>query len=113
MDMYIILTTTSSKKEAKLIAKALLEHNLIACAQWSKIKSLYRFDGKIHCDKEYLLTIKTTAHALESAKALLLEKHSYKLPECVAIKLDDSTPEYLHFVQKNCEKLSNKRDSKD
>ena len=98
MDIYIILTTTSSKKEAKSIAKALLEHNLIACAQWSKIKSLYRFNGEICCDKEYLLRLKTTQNALESAKAMLLSLHSYKLPECVAIKLDDSTPEYLHFV---------------
>lgn len=105
MDIYILLTTTSSKKEAKSLARTLLEQHLCACVQWSKIKSLYRFDGQIHHDKEYLLTIKTTAHALESAKALLLEKHSYKLPECVAIKIDESTPEYLHFVQKNCEKL--------
>lgn len=99
MDLYLLITTTSSKKEAKSLARTLLDHGLIACAQWSKIRSLYRFEGQICHDREYLLTLKTTATALESAKALLLERHSYKLPECVAIKLDESSPAYLSFVQ--------------
>ena len=98
MDIYIILTTTSSKKEAKSIAKALLEHNLIACAQWSKIKSLYRFDGKICCDKEYLLRLKTTQNALESAKAMLLSLHSYEVPQYLAIAVDEISQAYLDFV---------------
>lgn len=98
MDIYIILTTTSSKKEAKSIAKALLEHNLIACAQWSKIKSLYRFNGEICCDKEYLLRLKTTQNALESAKAMLLKLHSYEVPQYLAIAVDEISQEYLDFV---------------
>lgn len=98
MDIYMILTTTSSKKEAKTIAKALLKRNLIACAQWSKIQSLYRFDGKICCDKEYLLRLKTTKSALEETRAVLLSLHSYEVPQYLAIAVDEISQEYLDFV---------------
>lgn len=101
MEAYIILTTTSSKKEAKFIAKALLEHNLIACAQWSKIKSLYRFKGQIHCDKEYLLRLKTTKSALEKARSMLLSLHSYETPQFLALAIDEISHEYAAFIYAN------------
>ena len=52
MKSIIVFTTTSSKKEAKTIAKKLLDKKLAACIQISKIDSLYNWKNRLYDDKE-------------------------------------------------------------
>ena len=46
MKAVIIQTTTSSKEEAKKIAKILIQDKLAACIKLKDIESLYNWDGK-------------------------------------------------------------------
>jgi periplasmic divalent cation tolerance protein len=44
------------------------------------------------------LLIKTTAEGFVAVRDAILELHSYELPECVAIAVDDGSAEYLEWV---------------
>ena len=47
MTAIAVVTTVASKKEARTIALALVEAKLVACAQISKIDSVYAWKGAI------------------------------------------------------------------
>ena len=50
MNAVIIQTTCSTSEEAKKIAKILIEEQLVACVQLSKIESLYIWNKEFCCD---------------------------------------------------------------
>ena len=57
----IIYSTTGSIKEARKIAKILVEEKLVACVNIiPKIESIYRWQGSIEEDDESILLAKTT-----------------------------------------------------
>lgn len=94
----IIQTTTSSKKQAKLIAKILLDSNLSACVQISKIKSHYIWQGKIQTSKEFLLSIKTHSKCALQIQNLIKKHHSYDTPEIIEIKVDSMDKKYQKWL---------------
>lgn len=59
MKAVIVQTTTSNEEEAKKIAKILIQDKFAACVQLKDIESLYNWDGKLCCERETLLSIKT------------------------------------------------------
>jgi len=101
MKAIIIQTTCSSKTEAKKIAKILIDKNLAACVQISKINSIYKWNKKICEDKEYLLYIKTKKENFRKIQRKIKENHSYDLPEILAIKMINASKEYLNFIGDN------------
>ena len=59
-NLILIYVTCVSKKEAKQIARNLIEHKLIACANIiGNIESIYSYNGEICNDNETLLLLKT------------------------------------------------------
>ncbi len=97
----IVQTTCSSKKEAKKIAKKLVEKKLAACVQISKIESIYKWEGKLCVDKERLLFIKTKNKNFKKIQRIIKENHSYDLPEIIEIKITNASKEYLQFIKGN------------
>ena len=57
MSYSIVKTSCYSKAEAKLLAKMLLSKKLVACAQISKVKSFYSWEGKIQKDQEMSVVV--------------------------------------------------------
>ena len=101
MSAVIIQTTCSTKKEAKKIAKILVEKKLAACVQILKIESIYNWDNKLCVDKERLLFIKTKNKNFKKIQRIIKENHSYDLPEIIEIKITNASKEYLQFIQGN------------
>ena len=65
----IIITTTNSKSNAKLIASSLVENKLAACVQIiPKIKSTFKWKDSITEEKEILILIKTIITLAEDIK---------------------------------------------
>lgn len=94
----IVLTTAGSVDEARRIAEGLLERRLAACVNIiPKIVSIYRWKGKVEEAEEWMLLVKTAA-AFEPVRDAILEMHSYELPECMAITIEDGSPEYLKWL---------------
>jgi periplasmic divalent cation tolerance protein len=98
-DKRIVLSTTGSEDEARKIARELVERRLAACVNiLPPVESIYRWRGKIETGREWLLLIKTTAERFTAVNDTIRELHSYELPECIAIEIEDGSPEYLRWL---------------
>ena len=98
-DKLLVLTTTGSQAEAEKIAHALVDRRLAACVNIvPKIQSVYRWEGKVETAEEYLLLVKTRQGRETDVCAAIRELHSYELPECVVLSIEDGSAEYLKWI---------------
>jgi periplasmic divalent cation tolerance protein len=98
-DKRLVLTTAGSEEEARKIAHALVDRKLAACVNIvPQIESIYRWQGKVESAREWLLLIKTTSEKFAAVRDAIRELHSYDLPECLAVTIDDGTPAYLQWI---------------
>ena len=101
MKAVIVQTTTSNEEEAKKIAKILIQDKLAACVQLKDIESLYNWDGKLCCEIETLLSIKTKKELFSKVKSKILELHSYDTPEIIELDISNISENYLKFIKEN------------
>jgi periplasmic divalent cation tolerance protein len=98
-DKRIVLTTAGSEEEARKIARHLVESRIAACVNIvPQVSSIYRWQGKVEEAREWLLVIKTTAAAFEEVRQAITKLHSYDLPECVCLNVEDGAPNYLQWI---------------
>ena len=98
-DKRIVLSTAGSHEEARKIAQSLVERSLAACVNIVPgVESVYRWEGKIESGAEWLLVMKTTAAAFPRLRDALLELHSYEVPECILLSVEDGSPGYLEWL---------------
>jgi periplasmic divalent cation tolerance protein len=103
-DKRIVLTTVGSPEEARKIARELVERRLAACVNISSaVQSVYRWKGDVETAQEYQLFIKTTAAAFPRLRQVLAELHSYDVPECVLVSIEDGSPKYLEWIAESVE----------
>ena len=98
-DKILVLTTAGSKEEARKIGRALVERLLAACVNIvPQVTSVYRWEGEIEEAEEWLLVVKTTREAFERVREAIVEMHSYEVPECICVSIDDGSVEYLSWI---------------
>jgi periplasmic divalent cation tolerance protein len=98
-DKRIVLTATGSEDEARKIARHLVEHRLAACVNIvPQVASVYRWQSKVEEASEWLLIIKTTAATFAQVREAIAEIHSYELPECICLTIEDGSPNYLEWI---------------
>jgi periplasmic divalent cation tolerance protein len=95
----IVYSTIGSIKDAKRIAKNLVEAQLVACVNiLPNIESVYRWEGKIECDKEVVLIAKTTDNNVEKTIERIKSLHSYKVPDIIVLPIIGGLKEYLDYI---------------
>jgi periplasmic divalent cation tolerance protein len=98
-DKRLVLTTRGSLEEARSIAHTLVERQLAACVNIvPQVESVYRWQGDVETATECLLVIKTTLDAFDRLRGALCELHSYELPECIEIGIEDGSAAYLEWI---------------
>ena len=98
-DKRLVLTTAGSQEEANKIAHALVERRLAACANVvSPVQSVYRWQGKVETAQEWLLIIKTTAAVFPALSEAIRQLHSYDVPECIAITIEEGSESFLTWI---------------
>jgi periplasmic divalent cation tolerance protein len=98
-DKKLVLTTAGSKEEARKIARALVQQQLAACVNIvPRVDSVYRWEGEVEEAAEWLLLIKTTGAAFEQVRDAIKELHSYELPECICMSIEDGSAAYLDWI---------------
>ena len=98
-DALLVVCTCPDRAAADAIATALLERRLAACVNRIEgVESMYRWEGKIERDREYLLLIKTTEAAYLRVEQLSVEMHPNAVPEVIGISLDRGFAPYLEWI---------------
>jgi periplasmic divalent cation tolerance protein len=100
----LVLSTASSLEESKKIARELVERRLAACVNIvPKIESVYRWEGKVEEAQEFLLLIKTTESAVNRLREAIHQLHSYEVPECIALSIEEGSAAYLKWIDDSVE----------
>lgn len=98
-DKIVVLVTTSGVRQAKKIARALVEGKLAACANLiTPVRSIYRWQGKVVEERECVMLIKTTRGHFDAVRACVERLHSYSVPEVIALPIVDGAPNYLSWI---------------
>jgi periplasmic divalent cation tolerance protein len=98
-DKRLVLTTAGSEEEARKIARTLVERRLAACVNIiPQVTSIYRWQGKVEDATEWILVVKTTVAAFGEVCQAITDLHSYELPECICLPIEDGSPAYLQWI---------------
>lgn len=101
-DPIVVLVTCGSEEEALKIANALVEDHLAACVNLvAPIRSIYRWQGKIWDEKEWLLIVKTQKHRFETLEKKVKSLHSYSVPEIISVPITEGSSVYLSWIREN------------
>lgn len=108
-DKVVILVTAGSLRQARKIARRLVEQKLAACVNITPpVQSVYRWEGKVETAKEFLLVIKSTRELFDPIKAEVLKLHSYATPEIICLPIVDGSAEYLRWLEESVRKTVSK-----
>jgi len=98
-DPIVAFVTCGSEAEALKIANALVEARLAACVNVvAPIRSIYRWEGKIWDEKEWLLIIKTEKHRFDALEKKVKSLHSYSVPEIISLPITEGSAAYLNWL---------------
>jgi periplasmic divalent cation tolerance protein len=98
-DKRIVLSTASSEEEARKIARHLVERRLAACVNIvPQVQSIYRWKEKVEEANEWLLLIKTTEATFGQVRHAIADLHSYDVPECICLTIEDGSADYLQWI---------------
>ncbi len=99
METVMIQCTVSSKEEARTISHALLEARVAACVSIAAgVESHYWWRGALEHADEALLVIKTTRDRFDDVRRVILQHHSYEVPEIIAVPIVAAHRPYLDWL---------------
>ena len=100
----VVFVTCGSEEEAAKIANSLVDERLAACVNIiSPVRSIYRWEGKIWNEREWLLIIKTQMRRFEELEKKVKSLHSYSVPEIVALPMVEGSTSYLKWLEEMTE----------
>ena len=98
MKFIIIYITHPNIKEAKRVAKHLLEKRMIACVNYFPIESAYWWKGEVVSAKEIVSLVKTKKENWAKVKKAVEAIHPYETP-CIMKLETDSNLSYAKWVK--------------
>ena len=98
-DALVVLCTCPNPEEASRLARGLVENRYAACVNiCPPVRSIYRWQGETQDEEEVLMIIKTSAQAFRALQVWLLDRHSYDVPEILALPVAEGSPDYLEWL---------------
>lgn len=98
-EQLVVWITAGSSEEAETIAQALVAELLAACVSIvPSVTSIYRWQGKVERDQEWLLMAKTRQDVLEDLVRRVQALHSYDVPEVLATPVVGGNAAYLRWI---------------
>ena len=99
---YIVFVTTPSLEVARKLTSGILKNRFAACANLvSGLESHYWWDGKLCCEEEVLLILKTTTECLKELETFVMEEHPYDTPEFISLPIASGSQKYLDWLVAN------------
>ena len=102
MTAFVCFCACPDQAVARRIADALVDERLAACVNLLPgLRSVYRWQGGVHCDDEVLLLIKTTQDKVGMLGDRITALHPYELPELVAVEVAGGLAAYLAWIHES------------
>jgi len=102
---FVVITTVGTEEQANLIASELVARRHASCVNVvTGLRSVYRWQGKICRDTEFLLIVKTLESEYAAVQAAILELHGYELPEILAFKVCKGEQRFLDWIGASLDK---------
>jgi periplasmic divalent cation tolerance protein len=95
----VVILSTVPPDGSTAIARALLDHRLVACVNVVPVRSLYRWKGEFCDEEEHLLIAKTTQDTVETVIQEIKGMHPYEVPEIIVLPLIAGYMPYLEWVR--------------
>jgi periplasmic divalent cation tolerance protein len=101
MTEYILVqTTVPDEDKGRELARLVVEARLAACAKvCASCLSLYRWEGKVIDDREWVLTIVTRQSLYPALEEKIKAYHPYKVPEIIALPILEGSGDYLEWIK--------------
>jgi periplasmic divalent cation tolerance protein len=94
--------TAASNQEATELANMLVNSKLAACVQiLPQIESIYRWKGSVERSSEVLLIAKTEQGRFAELEQQVRSRHSYDIPEIVAIPAAEISAPYRKWLSES------------
>jgi len=98
-DALVVLVTVPDAEAGAALARSLVEARLAACGNVVPgLRSIYRWEGRVHDEPEALLLLKTTRAGFEALREAVLRLHPYQVPEVVALAVEAGSAPYLAWL---------------
>jgi periplasmic divalent cation tolerance protein len=94
----LVMTTCGDKANAELIAARLVEERLSACVQMFPIESVYRWEGAVQHENEWMLFCKIKSNKYADVEAAIRAAHTYSNPEIVEVAIEKGAQSYLAWI---------------
>jgi len=95
----VIYCTCPDPATAERIAEALVSERLAACVNLVPgLTSIYRWQGQIQRDNEWLLIIKTRNTIYPLLETRIRDLHPYAVPEIIALPIQAGSAAYLDWI---------------
>lgn len=105
----IILSTFPSEESVADVADKVVKSKLCACVNFTQIRSIYSWRGRMEDQKEFIALFKTTAKSVKRLKAEIARLHPYEVPEIVELKMSDVSRSYLSWLAESTDSVPKKR----
>lgn len=102
MKLLMVFVTCPSAKQARQLARVLIDRRLAACVNLlPNLDSLFWWQGKVDRAREVLLIIKTTEQRFPALQQAVTSLHPYEVPEILALRVERALPRYHQWVQQS------------
>jgi len=99
MSATFIYVTVPTEEAARMIARAVVEDRLAACANiLPGMQSLYHWKGEVQEAREAVLIFKTRSSLFQALEARVRELHPYNTPCIVALPVEQGHAAYLEWI---------------
>jgi periplasmic divalent cation tolerance protein len=100
-----VVTTVGTEHQANLIAREIVARRQAACVNiLPGVRSIYRWQGKVCKDDEFMLIIKTKDSEFEAVAETIRELHNYELPEILAFTVPKGDRRFLAWIEASVDK---------
>jgi periplasmic divalent cation tolerance protein len=101
----VVVTTVGDEEQGIELARELVARRQAACVNLVPgVRSFYRWKGRICCDGEYLLVIKTQDDEFAAVATTIQEVHRYEVPEILAFDVSRGEENFLGWIAASLDK---------
>lgn len=114
MGAIVVFVTAGTEEQANLLGEELVARRLASCVNIVPgVRSIYRWQGKICRDSEWMLIVKTMDSEYTAIEATIRELHSYELPEILAFTIRRGERGFLRWIAESLDKEAEFSDEDD